>query len=236
MLLHSQSLPCPGPPLRPPARLNGGQMHDGAIFTPAPIALAGADCAWIPAGGAGSLAGQLKGKVAVVTLGRLPSVAIPSPCSYHRLAVAATQAEVAALVLGECCGRCCWAAGLLTAAHGVCMQRTHLLALPPPAPDHRCGSLGPRSCSGAARCGAGAGQLHRRPAQPPEQRQRLLRRPVGGLGALHNGVAHCRRAAAGGAAGGQRQGDRQLHRSGGEPMLWRSLHAAQRMRAVWQGR
>lgn len=76
-------------------------MHDGAIFTPAPAALAGSDCDWIPAGGAIPLASQLKGKVAVVTLNRLPSEGIPAPCSYHRLAVAATQAEVSALVLGE---------------------------------------------------------------------------------------------------------------------------------------
>lgn len=81
------------------AWLNGGQMHDGAIFTPAPAALAGSDCDWIPAGGAIPLASQLKGKVAVVTLNRLPSEGIPAPCSYHRLAVAATQAEVSALVL-----------------------------------------------------------------------------------------------------------------------------------------
>ena len=85
----------------PHCRLNGGQMHDGAIFKPAPTTLAGSDCGWIPAGGASSLTSQLKGKVAVVTLNRLPSEAIPAPCSYHRLAVAATQAEAAALVLGE---------------------------------------------------------------------------------------------------------------------------------------
>ena len=76
-------------------------MHDGAIFTPSPFALAGSDCDWIPAGGAAPLASKLKGKVAVVTLNRLPSEGIPAPCSYHRLAVAATQAEAAALVLGE---------------------------------------------------------------------------------------------------------------------------------------
>ena len=103
--LSTSNFPCCSPPCPLPCpRLNGGQMHDGAIFTPAPVALAGSDCDWIPAGGAAPLADKLKGAVAVVTLNRLPSEGIPAPCSYHRLAVAATQAEVAALVLGECKG------------------------------------------------------------------------------------------------------------------------------------
>lgn len=80
-------------------------MHDGAIFTPSPAALAGTDCGWIPPPGAPP-SPALNHSVAVVELTRLPSVAVPAACSYHRLAVAATNAGAAALLLGTCaCGR-----------------------------------------------------------------------------------------------------------------------------------
>lgn len=83
--------------------LNGGQMHDGAVFTPAPATRAGTDCDWVP----GAAAGSLAGRVAVVELTRLPAVHIPAPCSYHSMVAAATRAGAAALVLGERPG--CWA-------------------------------------------------------------------------------------------------------------------------------
>lgn len=75
-----------------------GWLPTGSLATSTPLALAGTDCSWVPDSRAAANS-ALAGKVAVVTLTRLPSTLYGAPCSYLRLMRGAVDAGAAALLM-----------------------------------------------------------------------------------------------------------------------------------------
>lgn len=74
-----------------------GWLPTPSLPGPTPLAYAGADCGWLPAGAAAGAA--LRGKVAVVQLSALPATQLGAPCSYLRLLKGAADAGAAALLM-----------------------------------------------------------------------------------------------------------------------------------------
>lgn len=75
-----------------------GWLPSGWSKGAVPLALAGADCAWVPPPGAAPNP-ALKGAAAVVKLSQLPSTLMAAPCSYVQIMKALADAGAAAVVL-----------------------------------------------------------------------------------------------------------------------------------------
>ena len=80
------------------ARRRYGWLPSGWSKGAVPLALAGADCAWVPPPGAAPNP-ALKGAAAVVTLSQLPSTLMAAPCSYTQILKALADAGAAAAVM-----------------------------------------------------------------------------------------------------------------------------------------